>query len=286
MEWFSLGSQSLPSGEDPRSVSFDLAKAGIVSARYVMIADRGKGISVDAVVSRRHAGSDRHADEVLGFFVGEDGDASTIGGALGEADYGSSTLSYAKLGADGWLILDMGAREEVVDGPGDDLEAICIGDGAIEVFVASGETQVETRRVDIQTTAFGSLSIESSRGTVIYLDGKEIGEAPRWIDNLIPGVHEIELRNPHDSYLERVNVEVGKVLRLTHRFLVEVPKVSGLAEKTAREKLMKLGFLPKVEYATDIEQLFGRVLRQSPEPGEKAEAGSTVVITVNSEARY
>jgi hypothetical protein len=239
---------------------------------------------VDAVVTERHAGSDGYADDLIDFFVGEKGDAATMGGVLGAPDYGSSRVAYAMLGKDGWLTLDMGAREEIIDGPGADFQVKCIGTGAVEVFASSGEARIEIRTIEKETTAFGSISIESSPNTVVYLDGKEIGNVPRWIDNVTAGPHEIELRHPQDTYLDRLEVEPNKIIKIKHLFLVEVPEVLHTSEKPAIEKLKKAGFSVQVKYDTDIEQLFGRVLKQSPKPGEKVDAGSTVEITVNRES--
>ncbi len=285
MEWFSLGTQEVPAGQDPRTVSFDLASAGIASARYLRIQDGGKGISVDAVVAERHGGSDGYADELVDFFAGDKGDAATMGGALGEPDYGSSRVAYAILGKNGWLTLDMGAREEIIDGPGNDFHLKCIGTGAIEVFASSGDARIEVRTIKMEATAFGSISIESSPNTIVYLDGKEIGKVPRWIDNVKAGQHDIELKHPQDTYLDRIDVEPNKVIKIKHSFLVEVPEVLRTSEKSAVERLEKLGFSVQVKYETDVEQLFGRVLRQSPKAGEKVDAGSAVEIIVNRESR-
>lgn len=285
-QWFSLGEVDLPVGEGARHPSFDLAKAGVTSARYVKIMDLGDGVLIDAIIATSHAGSDANADDLLDFHLGEKGDLGTVGSILGEPEYPGAGTAYARLGRGGWIMLDMGAREEIIDGPGDDFRILSMGGGKIRVYVSSGDGGVEMRRIEVERTQFGSISIESSPGTIVHLDGKEIGEAPRWIDNVSLGMHDIELKNRYDTHLERVSVEPGKIVKLKHSFLIEVPKLIGLNERTAKEKLTVLGFVPKVNYTTDIEQLFGRVLNQSPKPDQKLEIGSTVEITINKEARY
>jgi hypothetical protein len=44
IQWFSLGTHELPAGQDPKTVSFDLADAGLASARYLRILDGGNGL--------------------------------------------------------------------------------------------------------------------------------------------------------------------------------------------------------------------------------------------------
>jgi len=287
IQWFSVGYYKYPGTEGVKAGSFDLAKAGLVSARYVRILDVGKGASIDAIDALKHSGSDGCADDVVDFFAGDRGDARTMAKALGKPDYGTAKVSYAKLGKGGWITLDMGPGEEIIDGPGDDFRIISVGAAdVIEVFVSSGEVPDTRQRVEMETLMFGSVSVESSPGTVVYLDGKEIGEVPRWIDNVKIGIHEITLKNPHDTFKDMISVEANQIVKVEHSFLIKVPNVFRLSEASARKKLEEAGFKVKVKYATNEEYPFGRVLKQSPEADKKVDAGNTVEITVNREARY
>lgn len=287
MQWFSVGYFKYPDTQGPKAGTFDLAKAGVSSARYVKIIDAGKGASIDAVAATRHSGSDGYADDVLDFFAGDEGLAATMNAALGRPDYGRVKMSFAELGKGGWITLDMGAREEIIDGAGDDFEIISIGAAdVIEVFISSGEAAGTGYRAKIETPAFGSLSIESSPGTVVYLDGKEIGETPRWIDNVRTGTHQITLKHSHDTFKDVISVEAGQVVKVRHSFLIKVPNVFRLSETSARKRLKEAGFRVSVKYTTNEEHPFGRVLSQSPKADKKVDVGSTVRITVNKEADY
>lgn len=287
MQWFSLGYFKYPDIAGSKIMSFDLGKANLASARYVKIVNAGSGASIDAIVASRFSGSDGYADEVTDFFVGRGGDAKSMETVLGEPDYGTMKVSYAKIGKGGWITLDMGPREEIIDGPGDDFEIYSVGSAdAIEVYVSSGEPFGELHRLEVGGSAFGSISVESNPGTVVYMDGKEIGEVPRWLDNVTVGSHEIMLKNPHDTFKDLIRVEAYQVTRIEHSFSAEVPKLFRLTEKAARDKLKAAGFRVKIKYTTNEEYPFGRVIAQSPKGGEKADAGSTVEITVNRETRY
>lgn len=287
MQWFLIGSCKYPDIPGSKIASFDLGKANLASARYVRIVDAGSGASIDAIVASRFSGSDGYADEVTDFFAGRGGDPKSMEAALGKPDYGAVKVSYAKLGKDGWITLDMGPREEIIDGPGDDFEIYSVGSAdAIVVYVSSGEPVGQLHRLEVGSVAFGSISVESSPGTIVYLDGREIGEVPRWLDNVTAGSHEVILKNPHETFRDLISVEANHVTRIKHSFLVEVPKLFRLTEKAAGDKLKAAGFRVKVKYATNEEYPFGRVIAQSPKAGEKADAGSTVKITVNREAKY
>lgn len=287
MEWFSLGYFKFPDISGSKIMSFDLGKADLASARYVKIVDAGSGASIDAIVASRFSGSDGYADEVRDFCAGKGGDAKSMEAVLGEPDYGTMKVSYARIGKGGWVTVDMGPREEIIDGPGADFEIYSVGSAdAIEVYVSSGGRVGELHRLEVGGSAFGSISVESNPGTIVYLDGKEIGEVPRWLDNVTVGPHEIMLKNPHDTFKEVIRVEAYQVKKIKHSFLAEIPQLFRLTEKAARDKLKAAGFRVKIEYTTSEEHPFGRVIAQSPKAGEKADAGSTVKITVNRESRY
>lgn len=62
---------------------------------------------------------------------------------------------------------------------------------------------------------------------------------------------------------------------------VEVPKVTGMTFSPAKEKLEELGLKAKVRWVALAETVSNVVLRQSPEPGEKAEPGAEVELVIN-----
>jgi beta-lactam-binding protein with PASTA domain/predicted Ser/Thr protein kinase len=62
---------------------------------------------------------------------------------------------------------------------------------------------------------------------------------------------------------------------------VQVPELEGLTEEDARNQLLRVGLVPKVDYTCETQQNDNRVLDQNPDAGAEVEEGSQVTVVVN-----
>ncbi|MCH7761561.1 PASTA domain-containing protein [candidate division TA06 bacterium] len=67
--------------------------------------------------------------------------------------------------------------------------------------------------------------------------------------------------------------------------LVSVPNVRRMSPNRARGILQDKGLKMDIQYTTSEEYAFGIIIAQRPKSGRKAASGSTVTVTVNTEAR-
>lgn len=85
-----------------------------------------------------------------------------------------------------------------------------------ETSVISKEITAETDRQTITLPApkpiYGSLSIESTPNIAkVYLDGKDIGETPKYIPEIIIGIHELRItKQCYSDHNETVTIEKGE----------------------------------------------------------------------------
>ena len=70
----------------------------------------------------------------------------------------------------------------------------------------------EVIRLDAPRPIYGSLNVESTPDmAILYIDGKEIGETPKFIKEILIGQHEIKLvKNNYRNYTETITVRKGE----------------------------------------------------------------------------
>ena len=92
--------------------------------------------------------------------------------------------------------------------------------GKVE-YILSSIDQGETIQIPAPTPTYGSLIITSkpARAT-IYLDGKNIGETPKYISAILSCTHEVEVKNYNSHAVQIVNIEKGK--EQTIHFVLEI----------------------------------------------------------------
>jgi serine/threonine-protein kinase len=128
---------------------------------------------------------------------------------------------------------------------------------------------------------------------VPVVEGKSVDEATATLQNAgyqivvgEPVVNPAVSAGKIVSQLPRAGSPLAKEQTVTVRVStgpqdVEVPKVTGLTFSPAKEKLEELGLKAKVRWVALAETVSNVVLRQTPEPGTKAEPGAEVELVIN-----
>ena len=145
---------------------------------------------------------------------------------------------------------------------------------------------------DISRVTQGQATAATSPGAAYYAQTQALQRSEPTVVAPPPTVTEYEVDDHREdrtwAWLLLLVVLLGGLVAAYFLFfqpdpqqLVEVPDVTGRNVERAQQILRREGFEPEVERESDPDAEENTVLRQSPEPGEEAEEGSTVVIVVS-----
>ena len=111
-----------------------------------------------------------------------------------------------------------------------------------KVTLVMGETAEIT--LDEPTPINGSLDINTSpMGAMIYIDGKDYGETPNFISEILIGKHELRLVKPNYSELKKtITVKEGETLSINEKL-----QQGEIAANDSRQKIHKEPKAPKVK---------------------------------------
>ena len=111
-----------------------------------------------------------------------------------------------------------------------------------KVTLVMGETAEIT--LDEPTPINGSLDINTSpMGAMIYIDGKDYGETPNFISEILIGKHELRLVKANHSELKKtITVKEGETLSINEKL-----QQSEIAANDSRQKIHKEPKAPKVK---------------------------------------
>jgi serine/threonine-protein kinase len=143
------------------------------------------------------------------------------------------------------------------------------------------------------------LTVSSGSGAVVIptLAGISLPEARLRLEEkgLVVGeVKEVTSESAPDGQVistkpgPRARVQIGTVVEITVSGgspQVSVPGLVRLSPNRARNLLQEKGLKMDIQYTTSEDHAFGIIISQNPRSGRKVNKGSTVTVTVNTEAR-
>ena len=147
--------------------------------------------------------------------------------------------------------------------------------------------------------SFVHLTLSSGSGAVVIpnLSGISLAEARLRLEEKgleVGDVNEVASQNVAEGLVMSTNpgpkarVQTGTVVEIkvsSGSPQLSVPSLRRLSPNRARSILQDKGLKMEIQYTTSEDHAFGIIISQRPRSGKKVSRGSTVTVTVNTEAR-